>query len=59
MSNSGRTNARRLDVFGDSMLGKLPASSRKRRKRQASKRRRARLRSEGLHESESPPAAAD
>ena len=31
----------RLDVFGDSMLNKLAARSRKQRKRQASKKRRA------------------
>jgi len=31
----------RLDVFGDSMLNKLAARSRRQRKRQASKKRRA------------------
>jgi hypothetical protein len=31
----------RLDVFGDSLLNKLAARSRKQRKRQASKKRRA------------------
>jgi hypothetical protein len=31
----------RLDVFGDSMLNKLTARSRRQRKRQASKKRRA------------------
>ncbi|MBI2824773.1 MAG: hypothetical protein HYX69_08810 [Planctomycetia bacterium] len=37
----------RLDVFGDSMLNKLPARSRRQRKRQASKKRRAMFHSRG------------
>jgi hypothetical protein len=37
----------RLDVFGDSMLNKLAARSRKQRKRQASKKRRATLNGRG------------
>ncbi len=38
--------SRRLDVFGDSMLNKLPGRSRKKRKREASKKRRAAIRKE-------------
>jgi hypothetical protein len=38
------TNPTRLGGWGDSLMNKLPAMSRKRRKRQASKRRRAMLR---------------
>jgi hypothetical protein len=38
------TGPNRLDVWGDSMMGKLPAVSRKRRKRAASKKRRRILR---------------
>jgi hypothetical protein len=34
------TNPNRLNVFGDGMMGKLSARSRKRRKRSASKKRR-------------------
>ena len=37
----------RLDVFGSSMLNKLPSESRRRRKRQASKKRRSLVRAEG------------
>jgi len=39
----GSTNTRRLPgrIWGDSLLNKLPARSRKKRKRQASKARRA------------------
>jgi hypothetical protein len=35
------TKPRRLEVFGDSMTHKLPSQSRKKRKREASKKRRA------------------
>jgi hypothetical protein len=42
----GETNPNRLNVFGDSMMGKLPAISRKRRKRHASKRRRSILKNQ-------------
>jgi len=38
------TNPNRLAVWGDSMMNKLPALTRKRRKREASKRRRVLLR---------------
>jgi hypothetical protein len=38
------TSPNRLGGWGDSLMNKLPAMSRKRRKRQASKRRRAMLR---------------
>lgn len=41
----------RLSVFGDSMLNKLPGVSRKRRKREASKKHRVMLRNE-LNQSE-------
>lgn len=34
-----RYNLNRLDVWGDSLLNKLPSRSRKRRKRQANKKR--------------------
>jgi hypothetical protein len=40
------TKTNRLTVWSDSLLNKLPAQSRKKRKRQASKKRRAMLRSE-------------
>jgi hypothetical protein len=36
----------RLDVFGDSLVNKLPGRSRKQRKRVASKKRRALLKAE-------------
>ncbi len=42
----GATNPARLPVSGDSLLNKLPSKSRKHRKRQASKKRRAMLRRE-------------
>jgi hypothetical protein len=42
----GQTNPNRLDVWGEGIMNKLPADSRKRRKRAASKRRRVRLRRE-------------
>ena len=42
------TKPNRLDVWGHSMLNKLPSISRKRRKRQASKKRRVLLR---IHDS--------
>jgi hypothetical protein len=38
------TSPNRLGGWNDSLMNKLPATSRKRRKRQASKRRRALLR---------------
>lgn len=38
------TNPNRLEVWGDSMMNKLPARSRKKRKREASKKRRVILR---------------
>jgi hypothetical protein len=40
MPKKGETSPNRLDVWGDSMMGKLPAVSRKRGKRTASKKRR-------------------
>lgn len=40
------TKTNRLAVWGDSLLNKLPSQSRKKRKRLASKKRRALLRSE-------------
>jgi len=40
----GETKPNRLPVWGDSLLNKLPGTSRKQRKRQASKRRRSDLR---------------
>lgn len=39
-----RYNPNRLDVWGDCLLNKLPSVSRKRRKREASKKRRVLLR---------------
>jgi hypothetical protein len=39
----GATGSNKLPVWGDSLLNKLPATTRKRRKRQASKKRRAQL----------------
>jgi len=44
----GETNPRKLNVWGESMMNKLPGISRKRRKRSASKKRRALLRRESL-----------
>lgn len=41
-----RVNPSRLDVWGDSLLNKLPSVSRRRRKRSASKKRREMLRRE-------------
>jgi hypothetical protein len=41
---NGETNQNRLNVWGDSMMGKLPAVSRKRGKLSASKKRRVLLR---------------
>ena len=38
------TNPNRLRVWGDSLVNKLPSISRKRRKREASKKRRVLLR---------------
>ena len=38
------TKPSRLDVWGDSLLNKLPSRTRKKRKREASKKRRAILR---------------
>ena len=43
---SSLTKPNRLDVWGDSMMNKLPSQSRRNRKRQASKRRRAVLKAE-------------
>lgn len=43
---TGRYNPHRFDIWGDSMLNKLPSVSRKRRKRDASKKRRLALRRE-------------
>ncbi|HUT35097.1 MAG TPA: hypothetical protein VNE39_16520 [Planctomycetota bacterium] len=40
------TKPSHLDVWGDSLLGKLPARTRKKRKREASKKRRVILREE-------------
>jgi hypothetical protein len=40
------TKVNRLDVWGDSMVNKLPSLSRKRRKREASKKRRQILKRE-------------
>jgi len=40
------TNANRISGWGDSLLSHLPSTSRRQRKRQASKRRRAMLRRE-------------
>ena len=42
----GATNPTRLRVWGDSLLNKLKGKSRKRRKREASKKRRAVLKYE-------------
>ncbi len=42
------TNANRMSGWGDSLVHHLPANSRRQRKRQASKRRRAMLRRELL-----------
>ena len=50
--NRARTSPNRLDVWGDSMLNKLPSRSRKNRKRSASKKRRVGLRSELAEELE-------
>jgi hypothetical protein len=44
---TSETNPSRLNVFGDGMMGKLPAKSRKRRKRSASKKRRQLLKDLG------------
>ena len=38
------TKPNRLDVWGDSLLNKLPSRTRKKRKREASKKRRVALR---------------
>ncbi|MEM9373761.1 MAG: hypothetical protein AAGA55_08970 [Planctomycetota bacterium] len=43
---AGHTNADRFTGWGDSLMNKLPSRSRKRRKRDASKRRRLFLRRE-------------
>lgn len=51
---TGRHSPNRMNVWGDSLLNKLPSLSRKRRKRAASKIRRRRLRDE--LDRESPPA---
>lgn len=40
MNNNPNEKPNRLQVWGDSMLGNLPSVSRKRRKREASKKRR-------------------
>ncbi len=40
------TKPSHLDVWGDSLLGKLPARTRKKRKREASKKRRVILKQE-------------
>ena len=40
----GHTKPNRLNVWGDSLLNKLPGITRKRRKREASKKRRVQLR---------------
>jgi hypothetical protein len=40
----GEANPGKLPIFGDGMMNKLAATSRKRRKRQASKLRRVQLR---------------
>jgi hypothetical protein len=40
----GETKPNKLAVWGDSLMNKLPGISRKRRKRSASKKRRAALR---------------
>lgn len=42
----GHTKPNRLSVWGDSLLNKLPGISRKRRKREASKKRRVQLKRE-------------
>lgn len=42
------TKPNRLEVWGDSLLNQLPSLSRKRRKREASKKRRAILRRDDL-----------
>ncbi len=44
------TKPSRLSVFGDSMLNKLPGLSRKRRKREATKKCRVQLRKEMKHD---------
>ena len=46
--HKGSMNPARLPVWGDSLLNKLPSKSRKQRKRQASKKRRAMLRREDI-----------
>jgi len=46
------TKPNRLDVWGDSMLNKLPSCTRKKRKRQASKKRRVVLRESTQKEKE-------
>jgi hypothetical protein len=46
----GETSPNRLDVWGDSMMGKLPAVSRKRGKRSASKKRRVLFRDRDQNE---------
>jgi len=43
---NAHTKPNRLSVWGDSLLNKLPGISRKRRKREASKKRRAQLNKE-------------
>ena len=43
MSTRNDTKPNRLDVWGDSLLNKLSGRSRKRRKREASKKRRVAL----------------
>jgi hypothetical protein len=44
MSANSTYKPNRLDVWGHSMVNKLPGSTRKRRKREASKKRRVALR---------------
>ena len=46
------TKTGRLDVWGDSLLNKLSGRSRKRRKREASKKRRAALKRERLRDAD-------
>lgn len=52
MSKHSRLHPNRLPVWGDSLLNKLSGLSRKRRKREASKKRRVALKREQSGEAE-------
>ncbi|MHC4844516.1 MAG: hypothetical protein ACYTEE_12025 [Planctomycetota bacterium] len=49
-SKTSHTKASRMNVWGDSLLNKLPAGTRKKRKRDASKKRRIILRQDDTRE---------